>query len=111
MAEKIRSSQIIACLNQAFPKFNRVALCYVRNPEYGCALSKEAEKLLKEAYPDLRLTRTGRRKRAAARKKAHHLTLRLDDEAYAKFEEALKSSSVTSKQEFLEKILEEYYDH
>lgn len=82
-----------------------------RNPEYGCVLSKDAEKLLKETYPSLRLTPTSKKKKSAQRKKSHHLTLRLDDEAYAKFEAALKSTSATSTQQFLEKVLEEYYEH
>lgn len=78
-----------------------------RNPEYGCVLSNDAEKLLKETYPSLRLTPTTKKKKSAQRKKSHHLTLRLDDEAYAKFEQA---KSDISTQQFLEKLLEEYYE-
>ena len=105
--ETVKSGQIVACLRTAFPKFSRSTLCMVRNPEYGCVLSKDAEKLLKETYPSLRLTTTPKKKKSAQRKKSHHLTLRLDDEAYAKFEQAKSDAST---QQFLEKLLEEYYE-
>jgi hypothetical protein len=87
-----------------------------RNPAYGCVLSDDAARTLHEIYPDFNVAQNrsssvkhGTRKSVSKRKKSHHLTLRLDDESYAKFEAALKSASATSTQAFLEKVLEDYY--
>lgn len=118
MERKPTSKEIIATLRSKFPKFSKVTLCMVRNPAYGCALSEEAVRTLQDIYPDLKVAQNRsscvkprKRQSVSNRKKAHRLTVRLDDEAYAKFEAALKSASATSTQAFLEKVLEEYYDN
>ena len=41
------STDLLEALKVRFPKFSKVALCMVRNPQYGVDLSKEAKKYLK----------------------------------------------------------------
>ena len=116
MGRQITSKEIIATLKTKFPRFSKATLCMVRHPEaYGCVLSEDAARTLHEIYPDFECAqkpfsrvKLENRKKPDQRKKQHRVTLRLDDAAYAKFEEAAKSAS--SKQVFLEKLLEDYYD-
>ena len=113
MEKQPTSKEIIATLRTKFPRFQKGTLSMINHPEnYGCVLSEEAMRVLREAYPDFDQEPCikPRKKSSAKRKKAHRLTVRLDDEAYSKFEAALKSASATSTQAFLEKVLEEYYD-
>ena len=116
MARKALVKEIVATMRTKFPLFSRTVLCMVKNPAYGCVLSDDAARTLHEIYPDYKVAQNrsssvkhGTRKSVSKRKKSHHLTLRLDDESYAKFEAALKSASATSTQAFLEKVLEAYY--
>lgn len=118
MARKPTTKEIVEAMRTKFPKFSRVVLCMARNPAYGCVLSEDAARTLQEISPEFKVAQNrsssvkhGTRKTIPKRKKAHHLTLRLDDEAYSKFEAALKSASAASTQAFLEKVLEDYYDH
>ena len=41
------STDVLEALKVRFPKFSKVALCMIRNPQYGVDLSKEAKKYLK----------------------------------------------------------------
>ena len=89
-----------------------------QNPDYGVALSEEAARTLHEIYPNFECVqkpfsrvKLEKKKRPVNRTKSHRLTISLDDEAYQRFEVALKSAAITSKQEFLEKVLEDYYEH
>lgn len=89
-----------------------------QNPDYGVALSEEAARTLHEIYPNFECVqkpfsrvKLEKKKRHVNRTKSHRLTVRLDDENYKKFEAALKSASTATTQEFLEKVLEEYYEH
>jgi hypothetical protein len=43
------SKEVISILKKRYPKFSKVALCMIRNPEYGVDLSDNAKKYLKEA--------------------------------------------------------------
>ena len=113
MEKQPTSKEIIATLRTKFPNFQKGTLSMVRHPEsYGCVLSEEAIRTLQEAYPGFgqEPCTKPKKKSAVKRKKAHRLTVRLDDEAYSRFEAALKSESAVSTQAFLEKVLEEYYD-
>lgn len=116
MERKPTTKEIVATMRTKFPLFSRIVLCMCRNPAYGCVLSDDAASTLHDIYPDYKIAQNrsssvkrGTRKSVSKRKKSHHLTLRLDDESYAKFEAALKSASATSTQAFLEKVLEDYY--
>lgn len=118
MARKALVKEIVAAMRNEFPLFSRTVLCMVKNPAYGCVLSEDAARTLHEIYPDFKVAQNrsssvkhSTRKSVSNRKKAHRLTVRLDDAAYAKFEAALKNASAASTQAFLEKVLEEYYDH
>ena len=41
-------TEIIAALKKRYPKFSKVALCMIRNPEYGVDLSRDAKNFLKK---------------------------------------------------------------
>lgn len=41
------STDVLDALKEKFPKFSKVALCMVRNPQYGVDLSKDAKRFLK----------------------------------------------------------------
>ena len=41
------STDILDALKEKFPKFSKVALCMVRNPQYGVDLSADAKRYLK----------------------------------------------------------------
>ena len=41
------STDVLDALKEKFPKFSKVALCMVRNPQYGVDLSKDAKRYLK----------------------------------------------------------------
>jgi hypothetical protein len=45
--QRAYSTDVLDALKEKFPKFSKVALCMVRNPQYGVDLSKEAKKYLK----------------------------------------------------------------
>lgn len=116
MARKALIKEIVETMRNEFPLFSRTVLCMCRNPAYGCVLSEDAARTLHEIYPDFKIAQNrsssvkhSMRKSVPKRKKAHRLTLMLDDEAYSKFEAALKEASAASKQAFLEKVLEDYY--
>ena len=115
--QNITTKEIVSVLKEKFPKFSKIAWCMAQNPAYGVALSEDAARTLQEIYPDYKVAqkpsscvKPSKRRSVSNRKKAHRLTVRLDDEAYTKFEAALKKTSATSTQAFLEKVLEEYYD-
>lgn len=42
------SKDVIGVLKKRYPKFSKIALCMIRNPEYGVDLSVDAKKFLKE---------------------------------------------------------------
>ena len=41
------STDVLEALKVRFPKFSKVALCMVRNPQYGVDLSRDAKRYLK----------------------------------------------------------------
>lgn len=44
--------EVVDILKKHYPKFSKVQLCMIRNPEYGVDLSKEAKKYLKSLGED-----------------------------------------------------------
>ena len=76
-----------------FPKFSKVTLCMINNPEYGVDYSAAAKRLLRKQKPPAK-------KKAPERKK---LTVRVSPELYEKIKE--KAGDI-SYQELLEKIIE-----
>lgn len=115
--ENPKNKEIVATLKEKFPKFHKGLLSAARNSDYGVVLSPSAVRTLREIYPDFKIdskavfTSLTQTHKWDSRKKSHRLTVRLDDENYKKFEAALKSASTATTQEFLEKVLEEYYEH
>lgn len=114
---KPTNKEIVAALKEKFPRLSKSTLSMARNSDYGVVLSPSAVRTLREIYPDFKIdskavfTSLTQTHKWDSRKKSHRLTVRLDDENYKKFEAALKSASTATTQEFLEKVLEEYYEH
>ena len=46
-APRAYSTDVLDALKEKFPKFSKVALCMVRNPQYGVDLSADAKRYLK----------------------------------------------------------------
>ena len=46
-APRAYSTDVLDALKGKFPKFSKVALCMVRNPQYGVDLSADAKRYLK----------------------------------------------------------------
>jgi len=44
---RVYSTDVLDALKEKFPKFSKVALCMVRNPQYGVDLSADAKRFLK----------------------------------------------------------------
>lgn len=42
------SKDIIDVLQKRYPKFSKITLCMIRNPEYGVDLSADAKRFLKD---------------------------------------------------------------
>lgn len=40
-------NDVVGILKKRYPKFSKVALCMIRNPEYGVDLSADAKRLLR----------------------------------------------------------------
>ena len=109
MKKDSQSSEIIKILSDQYPKFSKVQLCMVRNPEYGIQLNPEAERKLKEAGYELKKKystpppRPKRPKPKSPPKK--RVSVRLSDEEYEKLRSAAKNSGCQTMQQYLEVML------
>lgn len=88
--------ETVELLQQHFPKFTKVALCMVRNPEYGVTFSPKAKAILNKA--------TG--KSSGKRSTTNRLTIRLDDNEMAAVKEVMEQTGCKSYRELIEKALE-----
>ena len=86
------SRELVELMRTQFPKFSKIALCMVRNPEYGVDFSAAAKKLLNGKQP--------RKKREAPGRK--RLTVRINDKLY---DELKTIAGDGSYQELVEKII------
>lgn len=87
------SKEIVELMQTQFPKFSKIALCMVRNPQYGVDYSAAAKRLLNKQKPKVR--------KAPDRKK---LTVRVSQSLYAELK--AKAGDGTC-QELIEKIISE----
>lgn len=101
------ASEVIKTVSEKYPKFTKIQLCMIRNPEYGLRLAPEAERLLKEKGIPL----TPQRRRTPQRKKApevppkKRVSFRLSDAEYEKLKNAVKESGFRTTQEFMEDMI------
>ena len=73
MAKALKRKEIIATLQEKYPKFNKVAMSMASHPErYGVCLTKEAKEYLG----------IEKQKKKPNRKKNHQLTIRIGDELF-----------------------------
>lgn len=88
--------ETVDLLQQYFPKFTKVALCMVRNPEYGVTFSPKAKRILDKAEG----------KQPKKRATPNRLTIRLNDSEMAAVKEAMEQNGCKSYRELLEMALE-----
>jgi hypothetical protein len=88
--------ETVELLQQHFPKFTKVALCMVRNPEYGVTLSPKAKRILDKAEG----------KMPKKRSTPNRLTIRLNDNEMAAVKEVMELTGCKSYRELIEKALE-----
>lgn len=88
--------ETVDLLQQYFPKFTKVALCMVRNPEYGVTFSPKAKRILDKAEG----------KRPKKRSTPNRLTIRLNDSEMAAVKEAMEQNGCKSYRELLDMALE-----
>ena len=79
-------------MREKFPKFSKVALCMVNNPEYGIDFSEEAKRHL------------GIKKKKARKPEKKRLTVRVPDELYDAVKQMAGDGSY---QELIERIIAE----
>ena len=83
------SRELVDLMRTQFPKFSKVTLCMIRNPEYGVDFSAKAKKLIEKKKP----------RKSAERKR---LTVRVSDDLY----DAVKEMAIDgSYQKLVERII------
>ena len=98
----ITRRDMINCLKQQFPKYEKMAQTVVCNPDdYGAQLIPEAEALLVANF-GMHEGLSYKPKKKSNRRKANKLTVRLDDKMYQALEEYYMHSAFTSKQDLIE---------
>ena len=106
MSDIAKSKDIVRILSEYYPKFSKVQVCMIRNPEYGIRLTAKGERILKEK--NIKLT-TQKRKGAIREPKQmpqrKRISLRLSNADYEKLKESTKNSGYKSMQEYLEKLI------
>lgn len=90
----MKSAEIISLMQTRFPKFSKVQLCMIRNPEYGVDFSAAAKRLLNKPPP---------KKRNVSKK----LTVRLTDEEYAEMQAKMQETGCKTYRELIKRITEE----
>ena len=68
------SKEIIDKLNTKFPKFSRIQMCMIRNPEYGVQMSTAAKRYMVKEFPEMKKERE-----KPARKR---IVIYVDDDMY-----------------------------
>lgn len=91
--KKSESKEIVELMQTQFPKFSKITLCMVRNPQYGVDYSAAAKRLLNKQKPKVR--------KAPDKKK---LTVRVSQSLY---DELKAKAGDRSCQELIEKIISE----
>lgn len=118
-AEKdLTPRQIISAMQGEYSHYNKAVQSMVEHPEkYGVQLTAAAERLLLELFgPSQHLTAadvaftadapTAENRRPAPRRaKPNRLTVRLTDELYHKVKQLMAANSITTDQQFLEFLI------
>ena len=100
--------QMFSVLSEKYPKFTRVQLCMIKNPEYGVQMAPEAVALLRDAGVPLPFkTKAHSVKQRPKRKKENKYTVRLNDAQKVRFLESLEKSGCKTVQEYLERLISE----
>lgn len=103
------TQKIYDALHDRFPKFGRVQMCMIRNPEYGLQMASEAVNVLRAKG----ISPPGKKKaqnvkQRPQRKKENKITLRLNNDQKVRLIELKEQSGCKSVQEYMEKrLLEE----
>ena len=87
-------AQIVAKMQQRFPKFSKVALCMIRNPEYGVDFSPAAKRYMRN--------KQAKEKRTVDKK----LTIRMTDDEYLDVQAAMLKHGCKTYRELIEKAIE-----
>ena len=99
----ITRKDMINCLKNQFPKYEKMAQTVVCNPDdYGAQLIPEAEALLVANFGMHEGLSYKPKRKKCHRKKGNKLTVRLDDTMYSRLMEAYQRSSFGSVQDFIE---------
>jgi predicted DNA binding CopG/RHH family protein len=106
MSSIARSKDIVAALSAHYPKFSKVQVCMIRNPEYGIRLTAKGERILKEKNIIL----TPQKHKGAKRDQKQmpqrkRVSLRLSNADYEKLKESAKETGCKSIQEYLEMVI------
>ena len=86
-------------LQSKFPKFSKVTLCMVNNPEYGVDISKEGKRWLNQQ----------KNKSKTKMSKSKVVSARVDDDTAEKLSQYLKGKGLTTA-EFLSQVIKETVD-
>lgn len=97
------SVEIVRLISEKFPKFSKIQLCMLRNPEYGVRLVPEAERLLREKGKRITTATLPQKKKRVAEKK--RVSVRLSDADYEKVKEQMQNAKCSSMQEYLEQLI------
>lgn len=97
--------QVYDALHEKYPKFGRVQLCMVRNPEYGLQMASGALSVLraKGIPPPVKKPAQS----VKQRKKEKRITVRLTDAQRVRLLELKDKAGCKSVQEYLEKLINE----
>ena len=100
--------QVYAALHEKYPKFGRVQLCMVRNPEYGLQMASGALSILRaNGIPPPGKNKAENVKQTPKRKKEKRITIRLTVDQRVRLSELKDKSGCKSIQEYLEKLINE----
>lgn len=105
--EDTETKAAIEAIREKYPKFTRVQMSMVKNPEYGIQLSSGALSVLRDKN-----IRPPSQSRSAFVKKIHRakqnrISIRLSDEDKVRFMLAKQQSGCKTVQEYLEKLIKE----
>lgn len=108
MSSGNETKKFCEALADKFPKFSRVQMCMIRNPEYGIQLAPEAVSVLRDkgVLPKVKVP-VQSVKQAYKRKKPNRFTVRLSDSQTVRFLQAKEASGCATVQEYLEKLIME----
>lgn len=86
-------AQIVEKMREKFPKFSKVTLCMIRNPEYGVDFSAAAKRHMRK--------QTARKNRTVDKK----LTVRLADDEYLNVQAAMLKTGCKTYRELIERAI------